>query len=429
MLRMNNPILEKIRREISIIPKRGIKNVSYLTAGNFAVELINIIGFIYIARLLGAKDYGIYVTVGTFVAMFDFILLGGIEKSLIREGSKNVTMMQVQLENTIGIRNVLITVAITACIVSSLFTGYALPTKLYIVLFSFQLMYLGLRGILSTVFQAAERMKYMAFFGIFNRILFVGLSIGALYLGLGITSIFIISLFSNALTLLLNYSYSKKIVNFNIFSRVRLDMNIVKPGIIFSLMTFVNYFMTRVDLLMISFLGTPTDVGIYGVSFRIAEQGIALRNLTATAFFPIFIKRFHSGKVNGKRLLRISLFFFVLFFLVTLAASFVVEDLVAFVFGREYQPSGHILRVLLFFLALSWANIPFTTAAQATHNEKYLLMISSIAAVLNVILNYLFFLKFGLIGIAYSTLVVVFVRTALEISICYRVMKLQGHLI
>ncbi len=42
----------KLVNEIKLIPLRGIKNFSYLTAGSFAAELINILGFIYIARLL-----------------------------------------------------------------------------------------------------------------------------------------------------------------------------------------------------------------------------------------------------------------------------------------------------------------------------------------------------------------------------------------
>ena len=424
-----NRFLKSIYNKIEAIPFRGIKNVSYLSVGNFVVEIINIVGFIYIARMLGAQNYGIYVTVGTFVAMFEFILLEGLNKSIMREGSKDLTTMQVRLENNIGIRNGLILAAIGICIISSFFAPYELQTRLYIILFSFQLVHTGLVGFLGTIFQATEQMKYISLFGIFNRVLFVGSSILFLYLGFGLLTLFLISLFSNLLTLLLNFRVSRKFVKFNLLAKIHVDKKILKPGIIFSLMTFVGFLTTRVDVLMISLLGTPADVGVYGLAYRIAEQGVVLRNLIVTAFFPIFIKRFHSGTVRGGRLVRLSALIFIAILSATFLASLFVKGLVVRVFGLQYEPSGRILEVLLFFLAFAWADMLFTTAAQATHNEKYLLIIAAVMAVANVVLNYVFFLQFGLIGIAYSTLVVTFVGTMSEILVSYRVMKVQGHLV
>jgi len=422
---------DRVIREIRLIPLRGIKNFSYLTIGSFAAEFINILGFIYIARLLGAKNYGVYVTVSTFVGMFDLVLLEGLNKSVMREGTKDLERMHLQLQKTIGIRNALIAAAIILCGVSSFFAPYDQQTKLYILLFTFQLVYLGLKGFLATIFQASENMKYISLFGIVNRVLFVGLSIAALYLGFGLMALFLISLLANLVTLALNYRLSRKFVRFHLFSRIQVDKKILMPGLVFSLMGFVTYLVTRVDLLMVSFLGTPGDVGTYGVAFRIAEQGVVLKNLIVVAFFPIFIKYFHSEKarVRGERLIRISGLFFIGIFLASFVLSFVIEDVVSLVFGSEYQASGYILKVLLFYLAFAWTSMPFTTAAQATHNEKYLLMISSVMAVLNVLLNYIFFLKFGLIGIAYSTLVVQFLGSLLESVICYSVLKRQGYLV
>ena len=44
---------------------------------------------------------------------------------------------------------------------------------------------------------------------------------------------------------------------------------------------------------MISWLGTSIDVGIYSVAFQITQLGIIVRNILATAYFPIFVKMFH----------------------------------------------------------------------------------------------------------------------------------------
>lgn len=426
---MSKPLFKNIRRDITSIPRRGIKNVSYLTLGNLISQFIGIVGFIYIARMLGPENYGTYVTVIVFVEWFNLLLLDGLNTSVLREGSKDLGRMHIQLEKSIGLRNALIITAITVCITASFFMPYQPQTKLYIVLFSFQIIYNGITDFFMTIFQAVEKMKYISILRVTNRLLFVGLCIFFLSLGFGLTAVFLISLFSNFFTLFLSFRFSRKLIRFNLFAKIHFDKNLLRPAVIFSIMSFLGFFSTRVDLLMISLLGTRSDVGIYGVAFRIAQQGMLLRNMTEAAFLPIFIKRFYKRKMEGRRLVRVSLIFFVGMFAAAFLASLFVKDLVPMVFGAEYQASAHILSVLIFYVAFGWVGIPFAMAAKATHNEKYLLIIVSITAVLNVVLNYVFFLKFGLIGIAYSTLVVFFVSALLVYLIIYRVLKLKGHLV
>lgn len=201
---------------------RGIKNASYLAIGNLIVQIIAFFGFIYIARILGPNGYGIYVTVGAFVGTFDILLLGGLNRAVLREESKDISSMHIFLEKTIGVRNLLILVAIVVCIISSFFTPYEFQTKLYIILFSSQLAYTGLRGFLRTIYQATEKMQYISIFNILNRTLFVSLSITFLYYGFGLLALFLIALFSHLLTILINYKFSQKFVKFNFFPRFNL---------------------------------------------------------------------------------------------------------------------------------------------------------------------------------------------------------------
>lgn len=408
---------------------RGIKNTSYLAIGNVVSQLISFVGFIFIARLLGPDHYGVYVTVGAFVGLFQILLLGGLNKTIIREGSKDLPAMHISLEKTIGIRNALILISIAACIISSFFAPYPSQTKLFIWILSFRLANVGLYGFLGTIYQATEKMKYLAYLNILDRTLFVVLSITFLYLGYGLLAVFLVALFAHFFTLFISFRISRKLVKFKFFSKLRFDRNLLKSAFIFSLLSFLTVLTTRIDVLMISFLGTSEDVGIYGVAYKLAQEGIMLRNVTAMAFFPIFVKLFHDRKVKGIKLIKYSLFFFAVIFFLSFVASFFVQDIVRLVFGAEYNASGEILRVLIFFLAFSWATLPFTSAAQATHCEKYMLYAMVVMAAMNIPLNYIFFMRYGVIGIAYSTLVVYSIGGFLISFITYRVMRGQEYLI
>jgi O-antigen/teichoic acid export membrane protein len=407
---------------------QGIKNASYLAVGNIFSQIISFVGVIYIARLLGPDNYGVYITVGAFVGFFEIILLDGMNKTIIREGSKNLDTMHITLDKTIGVRNLLIVAAIFACIIFSFFMPYSSQTKLFIVVLSVRLANTGLIGFLGTIYQAFEKMKYISYLNIMDRALFTSLAIAFLYLGYGLMAVFLVALFSHFLTLFISFKVSRKFVKFDLLSRVQFDKLLLKSAVIFSLMSFLQYLTSRVDILMITFLGTSKDVGIYGVAYKLAHEGIMLRNVNAMAFFPIFVKMFHNKKVSGMKLVKYSLVFLIGIFILTLVASFFVEDIVTLLFGIEYKDSGEILRVLIFFLAFSWATLPFTTAAQATHNEKFLTYAMGIMAALNIPLNYIFFLSYGIIGIAYSTLVVYSIGGILMSYIAYRVMKNQGYL-
>jgi O-antigen/teichoic acid export membrane protein len=253
-------------------------------------------------------------------------------------------------------------------------------------------------------------------------------SIFFLYLGAGVLVILLVNLLSKFLILAINYLNSRKLIRFKInFKNVRVQYNIIKPTLIFSLNKFLESFAIRVDLIMISFLSTSIDVGIYGVAHQIASEGIMIRNIIAMAFFPIAVKFFYDKSIKRKTLFTYA---FALFFLVLVACvfvSFFVQDIVVLVFGEKYNESGHILIFLIFALSFAFYNLPLTTYLQATQNEHLLLVVPCVAAPLNISLNIVFFAKFGLIGIAYSTLVVFFTQSLIISLLTWRKSRFQKN--
>lgn len=404
----------------------GLKNTSFMSAGSLVSQVIGFVGFIFIVRLFGPENYGIYATVFAFVTFFHLFVLTGLSKAVVREGSKNIRSFSTILENTIGIRLLFIVFALFLCIAASFFTNYPLMTKFLIIIFSTEIIYFGLDSFLGSIYQTTQKMQFLAYFSVLTRLLVTVASIVFLYLGAGILVILIINLVSKFSVLVINYKISRRYVTFSIKLRnINFKPDILKPTFIFSLNKFLESFAIRIDLLMISFLSTSVDVGIYGVAHQIASEGIMIRNIIAVAFFPIAVKYFHQKSIKGKSLFTYA---FALFFSVLIICSllaFFVQDIVVFVFGDDYAYSGHLLIYLIFSLSFAFFNIPLTTYLQATHNEHLLLIVPCVAAPLNISLNILFFHKFGLVGIAYSTLIVFFTQSLIISYLTLRKMKNQ----
>lgn len=407
---------------------RGLKNASYLTIGHFLSMAISLIGFIYIARLLGPNDYGIYVTVGAFVGMFDIITFYGINKVILREGAKDLSQMSGYFEKTTGIKNLLTFIAIGVCIIGSFFTPYSMQVKLYIILFSFTLIYKSFNDFFSTVYKATEKMQYNAILAILNRILFVSLSIAFLYMGFGLLALFIIAIFSQFFSLVINYKLTKRFLIFKFWNRIKWDKYILKSALIFSIISFSFFLAGRIDLVMISILGSSKDVGIYGVAYQIMTVGVTTRTLIATAFFPIFVKAYSKNAIRWNNLLKYSIIMGFGVLAIATLISLYSEQIIPLLFGGKYFESGSILSVLVFHVAFQFFNIPFLNTLQATHNESAILKICWIAPSINIGLNYLFFKVFGLIGIAYSTLVISCIGLSLYILITRRTLKIQNKL-
>ena len=406
---------------------RGFKNASYLGMGTFVGQVIGFIGFLFIARMLGKEQYGIFVIVMNFVFFFHIFTLPGLQKVIVREGSKDTAGFSKVLDHTIGLRFVFICIAMALCVGVSFFTAYSPLVKTLIIIMSAEIIYFGLDSFFSAIYQTAQRMQYIALFQLYLRILVTGLSIAILLLGGTVTVILVVNLFSRFLVLFLNYFRTRRFFKFKLNFRIRADSALIKATFVFSLMNFINAFVIRIDVLMVSFLTNEENVGIYGVAHELGREGILLRNILATAFFPIAIKFFTKNQIKVRTIFLYSLILFGIVSLGSLLIFFFSEDMVVLLFKEDFRLSGQILKALVFYLPFAFFILPFSTSLQATHNEKLLIPIYGMSALMNIPLNLVLYHRFGLVGIAYSTIIVYFLQSVVLMFVATKFLKRRGH--
>jgi O-antigen/teichoic acid export membrane protein len=110
-------------------------------------------------------------------------------------------------------------------------------------------------------------------------------------------------------------------------------------------------------------------------------------------------------------------------------AAWWCRPLTVLLFGSAYETSGSILAALLFYIGLAWGRLPYTTALQATGNEKTVVWTTAVTAAMNIPLNLVLFNLYGLMGIAYSTIVVTLAGTLVFCVAGHRILVRQGHLV
>lgn len=410
-----------------IVSKVG-KNASYLTIGNIISQIISLIGAFYIPKFLGAEGYGIYNTVVAFTSLFLVFTLNGFDKTLIREMSRNLNNAKQILENTIAIKNIASILAATICIITAIFIDYNTALKLYIMIYSSFLLFKGFHLTFETVFQAFQNMKILGSLSIIRQLIRVPLAIFLLKLGYGILSLIVIDLSIELLVTIFLYHQSNKFIKFNLLSKFKFDKKVFFSGIRFSLLKFLNVLTGKVDIVMLSFLTTSSEVGIYALAFRLVNKVLVIRDPIVKSIFPHYSKNFNKI-LNKSILIKHSSMLFVLTSFIVVVAILSGKILINTIIGPQFNQSIEIFNILMVYTLFNFVGIPFSTAIQSTGHEKLSLITVTIVGITNIALNYFFFVEYGLIGIAYSTLLIEFLRLLLNVFITYKIKNNSSGLI
>jgi O-antigen/teichoic acid export membrane protein len=385
--------------------KRGLKNTSYLVAGNMGIYVISFFAAVYIARTLGPDNYGIYSTVTTFVAMFAFITLPGLNNTLVREGSRNPEKQGEVLKKVISIQIWLCLLAILIAIIASSFTSYSSNTKIFIGLFSVTLLINAIKLSLNSVYQATERMQFISIIDLVNYGLYALLAVIFIYLGYGVFALIVISITSNFISLVLNYKIFKRITTYKLSYDPIIESTLLKSGLIFSLIALFSFLYSRFDILMVSFFLTSNDVGLYSVGFRLVNVVEMVGNMVSLSFFPIVVKRFKNGAIPAKKLFQFSFLIFIVAFPICLVISSFSKQIILLLFGTQYLGADKILQIMIWVIVISNPAWPFIWSMMANNHEKKVLYALPLCSASNIIFNYFLLKKFGIAGIAYSTII------------------------
>jgi O-antigen/teichoic acid export membrane protein len=399
--------------------KRGLKNSSFLALGRVLSGIISLATLIYVTRQLNLEEYGMMVTVNVYIAFFSLINFSGVSSSVMRQGAEDINAMSSAFEETNGFKLLLGVLAITVCLFTLIFTNYETQVKYLIVIFSANLLIDGMYSHWLTVFTAIEKFSYRFIFNISYKLLFFIFAIIFLYYGYNVIALLFINLVLNIARLIACLFFSRQFVRFRLSSlkNITFSKKYIGEGVYFFIISLAGILFAKFDVLMITMLGTTEDVSLYNIPFRITREAAELRIALLAGFFPVMIKQVREQSLSKAKFKKFT--FSVLFLILTIATivSYYSGDLVIFIFGEKFAYSGEILSVLVYFIAVDYAIYPYILVLLASKNEKTVAGIFVVLAIANVLLNYLLFKAYGVIGIAYSTLIVMILLGILTYTI------------
>ncbi len=403
-------MLTKPFRALSVEIQRGVKNSLYLTVANLLTTLITLVGFVYIPNRLGVHDFGIYTLALSFVALFHVFGFNGLHKVIIRETLLDRTYLESTINNLFNFQlTIALIQMITIILIAMVIPSYDHEIILIIILASHLMLFKGLRGIPTAILQAHEEMKTLAKINVTHSLVRVLGIVTILFFVNDLILVMLYILMVNLLFIFIYYRAMGELMEFHLHltpQAVKIPKKYLKQGFVFTLIGVGSLLSTKIDLFMLSLMGEIKEIAIYGLSEKIIAQFEMLRGVILTAFYPIVIQQFNKKILRLKSLYLIAGSIFFGMALLALFYSSIAQEIIPFLYAQEYHGTIEISVVLFFYLVFFFANLPFSTALQSVGLERYILYMYPFSILLNVTLNYYLYQSMGVIGFAYSTLVV-----------------------
>jgi O-antigen/teichoic acid export membrane protein len=194
------------------------------------------------------------------------------------------------------------------------------------------------------------------------------------------------------------------------------------------LMVIIN---RRIDIIMLGFLASARDIGIYRVAQRGAE--ILLIGIMAVdaELNPIVARDLDKGEKKGLQAIISKSIWSSLVITLPLALLFIFggKPLISLIYGDAYTPAAVPLAILssgyLSLCFLGRGNVILTMG----RFEKYTLMAVAIGAGLNIFLNVLLIPGYGINGAAAATAISIAVRMMVEAYYAYRLTGIDTTLL
>ena len=413
-----NSILKKLRLNSNTteVSKKAIPTAFVKLAG----MVLSIIVSVFIGRTLGAEGLGVINLANRIVAVLLVVCMFGMRQVLIKEiaiGRNRGDLKRIgDSLKTAYFLNVVISivVSISLIILSPWLANsfFKVPELEWVLVLSFivipfqilsRIFSSGLTGY-KKIWQASLVDQTLSVFIVF-LILFI-----YYILSIEITTFnVVIAYVIGRLTTTLALGVYWHTIFSSILKKERKTKELIKTAFPIFLVSLTETIYKNIDIIMIGWLCSAKEVGIYTVASRIAILSGFLLNVANSTVSPKFATIYDENK--KPELEKLVQFVTIALFLISLAIlimSIGFGNFILSIWGLEFKSGHSVLVILAIGQFFNVATGTVGTLLTMTGFEKKLLAVNTLFMVLNIILNIVFITIWGIEGAAFAYAISIF---------------------
>lgn len=401
LLRIKNLIFENITVRQSVA-----KNAFWLTAGRFGSQFIKMALTIYAARILGASEYGIFSYILGFVGFFTIFADVGVSSILTREISQKPKEEDRYFSTLFRIKIGFLLFTIFLIIFFAPYFVKIENAVLLIPLIALTVFFDGLKDFIAAYFKAKEKMELEAIVMIGTSVAVVAFGFTVLYFSPTYQALIIAYVLSSMCGFLISAFLFRKNLRkiFHSFSRDILPA-VAKSAWPIAIGGFVGSFMFNVDVVMLGWMRTSFDVGLYSIAQKIVGLIYITPGLIAGAVFPLYSRLVYENEIEKLKLLtsKVVAILFLITVPIVVGSVLLSKEIISFVFGDEYVLANVAFAILMSSILAVYPFTVLNVFIFAHDKHKKLFGYTIFASLSNIALNALLIPRYGIIGAAAAT--------------------------
>ncbi|MEZ4706062.1 MAG: flippase [Caldilineaceae bacterium] len=384
-------------------------NTLAILASDIVNRAATFVLYALVSRHLGAHEFGQMSLGLTFFQTFQLLAVAGMQTLVTREVAKDRTKTNQYLING-SVSIVLFSVLSMLLLLTVTWSmGYALDTTEVILLFSVSLFPYAVSVLCDAVFQGWERMHYITYANVVVNIFKIGLAYYVLVNGGGLVELALILFGSHVAVLVVKwYLLQRNIIKPQWRFDMRFCWEMSKATLPFlgidGLIALMNAYLT----ITLSKMTSEVDVGLFSAATQVlVPVGLVFQSVAISAF-PIMSRR-HRADSNGLKQISESLLELLLFLVVptTIGLVFLSEPVLLLLYDNaSFAQATLALQVIVWAMMLRVFTQVLGRVLVASMQEKVTLRILIIDSIVTVILGIILIGRMGMVGAAWTTLIV-----------------------
>lgn len=404
--------------------KKYFKNTGWIVFAKVITFAMSFLTIAIVARYLGPENYGKLSYAQSFVAIFSVFASLGINQIIYRELAAHPERESELLGTTLITQLVFGALTLLVSVASAIYLNDDLILTWLICIIALNFIFQPF-GVVAHYFNAQVMSRYPSYITIGLAFLIPILKLFVVFLDQGIlyfASIIVIEALLYSLFSLYIYIY---IIKHSVFSwsfSYTTFTKLLKDSWPLLLTGLSGYVYGRIDQVMIQQLLDSTSVGLYDAAVRLTEVWGFFPGILIISLFPAIINAKNTNYLEYiKRLKILSFFTLIIAFCISSVVFLAASLVVAILFGPDFEASSSILRIYVWTLIGAIAVTLIQTYLISENRSKTILILTTVGAALNILLNWLWIPIYGVNGaaaasiISYASIIMLFIITERQI--------------
>lgn len=393
--------------------KKLVANTTIQVIGRFLTLIISVVTLSFIANHLTAngsalEGYGQYSIVLTYISIIGATADLGLFTLVVREitGLEPAEAGKI-VGSAILFRFCLLLLSLLVLLVVFPFLPYEIVVKQGIILGAIIAFLMLFSQAIAAIFQANYQAERIAIAEVSGRLVVLGLTIYFLRQGLGLIPVITANLIGNVALLVISYLLSRATVRIKINFDLSFWRSCLPEFWSIAAVTVLGLIHFRLDSLILSLYKPVSDVGIYGVAYRILDIVLVIPAIFAANLLPLLTRLHAESKpeVMAKLVSRMTGVLFAISATIGALMLALAPWIIIFITHKDFAAAAVPLRILVpafifLFLTTLYAQTVIAMKAQKRLIGGYILVIA-----LDVAVNLILIPRFSYVGAATTTVI------------------------